>query len=155
MSANRFERGGAGIEFVLVLPVFFMVFYAIANYSMIFSANQMLQYSAEEGLRNSISFVDESCFFSTTECDSAAVRAQVELATKDVLGQVTGNATESSLGSLFGQSLDAALQIRTGDTASGGCCLVELVYDYAAFPFLPALMLPVPERLSTTASLNL
>lgn len=155
MPGRWIERGAAGIEFILVLPVFFMIFYAIATYSMIFSAKQMLQYSAEEGLRQSISFVDENCLLSTTACDSEAVKTQVATATRDVLGQLAHNATESSLGSLFGQSLDAALQISTQDTSAGGCCKVELVFDYKEHPFLPALMLPVPDSLRTSASLNL
>lgn len=149
------QCGSAGVEFVLVFPVFFIIFYAIASYGLIFSASQMLQYSAEEGLRRSLSFVDESCYFTESGCQSASVRAEVEQATRAMLSQLSQNATSTSLGSLFGQSLDEALQITATDTAGGGCCQVQLRYDYENYPFLPPLMLPVPGELSRMASLNL
>ncbi|MFC6671227.1 TadE/TadG family type IV pilus assembly protein [Marinobacterium aestuariivivens] len=154
LSSER-QRGSAGIEFVLVFPVFFIIFYAIVNYGLIFSASQMLQYSAEEGLRRSLSFVDESCYFTESGCESASVRAEVEQATRAMLSQLSRNATSTSLGSLFGQSLDEALQITATDTTGGGCCQVQLHYDYENHPFLPPLMLPVPGELSRVASLNL
>ncbi|GGO88753.1 hypothetical protein GCM10011348_44940 [Marinobacterium nitratireducens] len=148
------QRGAAGIEFVLVFPVFFLIFYAIVNYGLIFSANQMLQYSAEEGLRKSVSFVDESCYFTTAGCDTASVRNEVESGVRASLVELARNASSTSLGSFFGQPLDDALLISTTDTA-GGCCRVELTWNYETYPFLPPLMLPVPDQLRTVASLDL
>lgn len=39
---RRRERGATAIEFALMLPVFFLILYAIITYGMIFAAQQNL-----------------------------------------------------------------------------------------------------------------
>ncbi|MFP8966839.1 TadE/TadG family type IV pilus assembly protein [Pokkaliibacter sp. CJK22405] len=154
MKRNR-QRGAVAIEFVLLFPILFLLFYAIVNYGLIFAAAQYMQYSAEEGLRRSISYVDESCLYSDTGCTSANVRQEVLDQTRTVLGNVASGSSSTSLGSLFGQPLDSALAISAQDDASGNCCVLSLTYNYTDFPFVPPLMLPVPAQLSITANLDL
>lgn len=152
---RRGQRGGAGLEFVLVFPLLFSLFYSIASYALIFAAGQLLQYAAEEGLRRSISFVDESCYFTEAGCSSAGVRLEVVAAAKATMGEVASGGGGGSMGSLFGQPLDTALQVLSSDMPGGMCCEIQLSYDYANYPFLPPLMVPVPALLSKVASLKL
>ncbi len=153
--AGRWQTGSAGIEFVLVFPLFFMIFYAITNYGLIFTAAQLMQYAAEEGLRRSIDYVDEECLFSAASCSSDEVRQEVLSETRAVIGNVAQGSNAGSLGTLFGQSLDDALTITASEDSSGGCCVLSLVYNYADFPFVPPLVLPVPAQLNITANLSL
>ena len=50
------ERGTMAVEFAMVFPVFFLVFYAIVTYSMIFVAQQSLTLAASEGARAALRY---------------------------------------------------------------------------------------------------
>jgi Flp pilus assembly protein TadG len=45
------QRGAAAIEFAIVFPLFFMIFYGIITYGLIFVAQQSLTLAAQEGAR--------------------------------------------------------------------------------------------------------
>ncbi|KLU20452.1 pilus assembly protein TadE, partial [Caballeronia mineralivorans PML1(12)] len=44
------------VEFAIVFPLFFLVFYAIVTYSMIFVAQQSLTLAASEGARAALRY---------------------------------------------------------------------------------------------------
>ncbi|SAL37881.1 TadE family protein [Caballeronia udeis] len=50
-AGRRVQRGSMAVEFAIVFPLFFLVFYAIVTYSMIFVAQQSLTLAASEGAR--------------------------------------------------------------------------------------------------------
>lgn len=49
--ADKRQRGATAIEFALVFPVFFLVFYGMLTYGLIFMMRLNLQHAAEEGAR--------------------------------------------------------------------------------------------------------
>jgi Flp pilus assembly protein TadG len=50
------QRGVAALEFVLVFPIFFLVFYAIITYGLILIAQQSITLAASEGARAAIRY---------------------------------------------------------------------------------------------------
>lgn len=53
---QRRQQGATAVEFGIVFPVFFMVFYGILNFSLIYTARLSLQHAAEEGARTALSW---------------------------------------------------------------------------------------------------
>jgi Flp pilus assembly protein TadG len=43
------QQGAAAIEFAILFPIFFLIFYAIITYGLIFAAQQTLTLAAAEG----------------------------------------------------------------------------------------------------------
>lgn len=56
MPFSKNMNGAAAIEFALVFPLFFMIFYAIITYGMIFVAQQSITLAAAEGARAALRF---------------------------------------------------------------------------------------------------
>ncbi|WP_120512611.1 TadE family protein [Photobacterium salinisoli] len=144
------QQGSAALETVLLLPVVLMIFYAVAQYSLIFVSIQMLNYVSEEALRKSVSYVDENCYYGGA-CDSTELEDHIEQSAESLIKSYTGS--NSGRGSLFGQSLDDNLSINIDSDTF--CCKVTIIYNYKNKPFLPSFGLPVPDELKSTAILNL
>ncbi|PPE74720.1 hypothetical protein C3942_08155 [Solimonas fluminis] len=51
MSLMHRQRGATAVEYALVFPVFFLLFYGMLTYGLIFMMRLNLQHSAEEGAR--------------------------------------------------------------------------------------------------------
>ena len=62
------QKGAAAIEFAIIFPIFFIIFYAVVTYGLIFAAQQTITLAAAEGAR-------------------AAVRYQRALLHKSAIGQ--------------------------------------------------------------------
>lgn len=45
------QRGATAVEFALVFPLFFLIFYAIVTFGLIFAVQQNLTLAATEGAR--------------------------------------------------------------------------------------------------------
>ncbi|NAX48107.1 hypothetical protein CAG70_14055 [Photobacterium halotolerans] len=144
------QQGSAALETIFLLPVVLMIFYAVAQYSLIFVSIQMLNYVSEEALRKSISYVDENCYYGGA-CDNTELTEYIEDSAKDLIQSYTGSG--SGLGFLFGQNLDGNLTIDADPDIF--CCKVTIIYNYKNKPFLPSFGLPVPDELKSTAILNL
>lgn len=144
------QQGSAALETVLLLPVVLMIFYAVAQYSLIFVSIQMLNYVSEEALRKSISYVDENCYYGGA-CDSSELKEHIKDSAESLIKNYTGS--NSGRGSLFGNSLDDNLSINIDSDTF--CCKVTIIYNYKNKPFLPSFGLPVPDELKSTAILNL
>ena len=54
--ADKNQRGATAIEFALVFPVFFLVFYGMLTYGLIFMMRLNLQHAAEEGARAALRY---------------------------------------------------------------------------------------------------
>lgn len=144
------QHGSAALETILLLPVVLMIFYAVAQYSLIFVSIQMLNYVSEEALRKSISYVDENCYYGGA-CDNTELKDHIRGSAESLIRNYTDS--NSGYGSLFGQNLDGNLSINIDSDTF--CCKVTIIYNYKNKPFLPSFGLPVPEELKSTAILNL
>lgn len=131
------QSGAASVEFALVFPIFFTLFYAVVCYGFVFTIQQSLTMAAEEGAR-------------------AAVRDASSDAQRITNAK---NASNQVLSWLASGSYSAAASIGacTGD-ASVNCVQVTASYDYAGFPVVPPLPLlgvAVPNTLNASATVQL
>ncbi|QRR09953.1 pilus assembly protein [Burkholderia sp. MS455] len=52
----RHQRGATAVEFAIVFPLFFMIFYAIVSFGMIFVIQQSLTFAVSEGARAGLNY---------------------------------------------------------------------------------------------------
>ena len=50
------QKGAAAIEFAIIFPIFFIIFYAVVTYGLIFAAQQTLTLAAAEGARAAVRY---------------------------------------------------------------------------------------------------
>ncbi len=136
------QNGSVAIETVCLLPVIIILLFAVIHYCMIFFAISIFDYAAKESIRQSMSFVDESCYFTTSGCDDSSTLDNLKPiiianATKVIQGFT--HASGSDLGKLFGVTLPAADElIKLSTISGGGCCEVSIsLSNYQSTPFLP------------------
>jgi Flp pilus assembly protein TadG len=140
---RRAQRGSMAVEFAIVFPLFFLVFYAIVTYSMIFVAQQSLTLAASEGARAALRYQTGA----TSTASSLALRATAACTTATGLvnwlaGSAPCTATYAAC------SFDATMQ----------CVNVALIYNYASRPLVPSLPLiglPLPASLTASAMVQL
>ncbi|HEX7933965.1 MAG TPA: TadE family protein [Paraburkholderia sp.] len=140
--AESTQRGATAIEFALVFPLFFCVFYAIVTFSLIFVAQQNLTLASEEGARAALNYQKANDVASAVTLRAAAA---CTTATSMVAQLVSTAACETA-------PTDCSYQ--PGMT----CIAVTLTYDYAAHPLipnLPLLGLVLPDNLTSTATVQL
>ena len=140
---RRAQRGTMAVEFAMVFPVFFLVFYAIVTYSMIFVAQQSLTLAASEGARAALRYQPGA----STAAGALALRASAACATATgLVNWLAGSAPCTA--TYAGCSFDATMQ----------CVKVALNYNYASRPLVPPLPLiglPVPASLTASAMVQL
>lgn len=83
-SRFRRQRGAAALEFGLVFPLFFVLFYGIVAYSLIMTLEQSLTHAAAEGARAAVAvdpadFVDDEAYKNKIK-ETACVTASGALA---------------------------------------------------------------------------
>lgn len=136
-SLPRRQRGAAAIEFALVFLAFFAVFYAIVFYGVIFGFGQTLTMAAEEGARAAVQdAATESDRLANASATVAAILAPI-------------------VGENYTATVSAAAC--SGNPAYR-CVTVQLAYDYAAHPLVPALPLvgiAAPPALGASAVVQL
>lgn len=134
------QAGGAAIEFAVVFPLFFMIFYAIVTYGLIMVAQQSITLAAEEGAR-------------------AALRFAADNAARDTNAQNAAIGTGSAAAWLADR-LDfdgGLLESCPYSVGTSRCYRVTVTYpDYRTNPLVPLIIGPlmgvvVPEQLSSTA----
>lgn len=128
------QAGGAAIEFAVVFPLFFMIFYAIVTYGLIMVAQQSITLAAEEGARAALRY-------STTgpedNARAAALNSAAWLADRLEEPEVE--------------------PIVCSYDPNANCYRVTVTYpDYRTNPLVPLIIGPlmgivVPEQLSSTA----
>lgn len=141
---NRFfirqQAGNSAIEFAIVFPVFFIIFYAIVTYGLIMVAQQSITLAAEEGARAALRYAatDEA---RDTHAENAAIG--------------TGSAAAWLADRL---DFDGTLLASCPYTADASRCYrVTVTYpDYRENPLIPLILGPlmgvvVPDQLSSTA----
>lgn len=131
------QCGAASVEFALVFPIFFSLFYAIVCYGFVFTIQQSLTMAAAEGAR-------------------AAVRDASSDAQRITNAQNASNQVLSWLAS-GSYSVTVAIGACVGDP-SVNCVQVTATYDYAGHPIVPPLPLlgvAVPNALNAAATVQL
>jgi Flp pilus assembly protein TadG len=120
--ARRSQRGVAAIEFALVFPLFFVIFYSIVTYGLIFAANQTLALAAQEGGRAALRYEGETTL-------SGAYTLRKNAACTTAQGLVAW--------------IPKAQATCTTQACTGGmqCVTVQMTYDYGTYPLVPNLPL--------------
>lgn len=140
---RRAQRGTLAIEFAIVFPLFFLVFYAIVTYSLIFVAQQSLTLAAEEGARAALRYQADA----TSVDDSLARRGAFACQTAKGLSNW-----------LAGLAQCTATPAPCPYDASMRCIGITLDYAYAQDPLVPPLPLiglALPDSLVARAMVQL
>lgn len=135
-SAKRVQGGAVVIEFALVFVLFFMVMYGIVAYGMIFALKHSLIQAANEGARAAVK-------------DVGGVTQRLALAR---------TVAAENIAWLGDRAPEPKVTAENCATTPYVCVKVELVYDYARNPLvpaLPALGIVLPESLQGQASVQL
>lgn len=142
-SCRKAMQGGAtAVEFALVFPIFFSIFYVIVTFSMIFVAQQSLTLATAEGAR-------------------AALNYQAASSVSGAIGLRTTAACNTATHMLAQMIQTAACQTAQANCSYDStmtCIAVTVTYNYAASPLiptLPGLGLLLPQNLSSTATVQL
>jgi Flp pilus assembly protein TadG len=140
---RRAQQGSMAVEFAIVFPLFFLIFYAIVTYSIVLVAKQSLTLAAAEGAR-------------------AALRYQPGATTSDAalkLRTAAACAAATPLVSWLKITQPCATTVANCSYAPAMKCVsVALTYNYASQPVVPALPLiglPVPSTLNASATVQL
>lgn len=88
------QDGATAIEFALVLPVMFVLFYGALTYGLIFLARMSLQHAAEDGARAALRYPEQSCAEAMGRACSVAERTQHQYASRLIAAYST--ATEQA-----------------------------------------------------------
>lgn len=149
----RHQQGATALEFALVFPVFFMLFYGILSFGFIGLARMSLQHAAEEGARSALAWQEG-------EGSQLTLRGQqARTVTCDSMQWL--NRLGAGCDVVINICDDAVLDC--GSAGTGSCdisthprcqLVVTAQYAYAAAPILPALPgfgIVVPNRLSAQA----
>ena len=155
------QSGAAAIEFAIVFPLFFLIFYAIITYGLIFAAQQTLALAAAEGARAAVRYPSQlspntSQIIARKTAACAMANGAVDWLRKMGTGLGASTCIDGSIGDAAGISVSSG--DCTGIAASGGfsCVSVRINYDYASSPLIPPLFgaifsLPTPSVLRGTA----
>jgi Flp pilus assembly protein TadG len=139
----RSDAGTSAIEFAIVFPLFFLIFYAIVTFSLIFVAQQTLTLAAEEGARAALRYVTGP----TTVAAALDARASASCTA------ATGVNTWISKGAAC-----TATHTACSYDATMQCVAVVLTYDYSTYPLvptLPLLSIALPATLTANATVQL
>lgn len=161
MAKKVHQKGIAAIEFAVIFPVFFLIFYAIVTYGLIFAAQQTLSLAAAEGARAAVSF--QPGLGGANAQRTARIRAACDMANLSVswlrnVGTGLGAAPVAGAGCSGGSGGPGvrAVSLQTGCPANLECVQVQINYDYGSAPLVPHLLgdwlrLPTPATLHGTA----
>ncbi|BBA32518.1 uncharacterized protein sS8_0553 [Methylocaldum marinum] len=125
------QKGAAAIEFALVFPLFFILFYGIVAYSLVMTLDQSLTHAAAEGARAAVA-VDPAAF----PGDAEAYKKKIE---------ETACATVS--GALAWLSNPPECKSEFQSDSATTTLLVTLKYPYASAPLVPVLDFPLFGRI--------
>ncbi|MBS1211662.1 MAG: uncharacterized protein H6R26_278 [Proteobacteria bacterium] len=128
-SAFRNQRGAAAIEFALVFPLFFVLFYAIVSYGLVMTLQQSLSEASKEGARAAIKVDRTIAGWETT------ARSEARQAAAQVLAWLPAAQKTAIVGT---DNSNINVEFPTADTIR-----ITLTYTYNSAPLLPVLTFPV------------
>ncbi|WP_087732804.1 TadE/TadG family type IV pilus assembly protein [Paraburkholderia piptadeniae] len=140
-SSSR-QRGSSAVEFALVFPFFFMIFYAIVTFSLIFVAQQSLTLAAEEGARAALNYQQAQDVKTALDDRTAAACQAASSLTNWLAARANCDASWAAC------TFDATMR----------CVTVTLTYDYGSHPLVPPIPLldaALPSRLTSTSMVQL
>ncbi|TCW87176.1 pilus assembly protein TadE [Burkholderia sp. SRS-46] len=140
----RGQRGATAVEFALVFPLFFLIFYAIVSFGLIFAVQQNLTLAATEGARAALNYIPESSGLNTQALQDRAKAAQ---STAQNLTRWLPN-VQVPLPPSGSCSYDGTMY----------CVTVTVTYPYSQYPLvpsLPLLSLVMPNALTSTATVQI
>nr|WP_250494552.1 MULTISPECIES: TadE family protein [unclassified Caballeronia] len=140
---RRNQRGNVAVEFAIVFPLFFLIFYAIVTYSLVFVAQQSLTLAAEEGARAALRYQANA-----TSIDDALARR----------GSAACQTAQGLSNWLAGLAQCTATPAPCTYDGSLRCIQVTLAYAYAQKPLVPTLPLiglALPDSLVARAMVQL
>ena len=136
------QRGASAVEFALVFPLFFMIFYAIVTFSLLFVAQQSLTLAAEEGARAALNYQQAQSVNAALDSRTAAACQAATSLTNWLAAQASCNASWAPC------TFDATMR----------CVTVTLTYNYQSNPLVPPVPLlnaALPATLSSTSMVQL
>lgn len=144
----RNQKGAVAIEFALLFPIFFLIFYAIVTYGLIFTAQQTLTLAAAEGARAAVRYPAQvPANTSLISARKSAACAMTNGTLEWLRNMGTGLGGNSCIDSPTGDA--AGIYVSSGDCVGGSvgagisCINVRINYNYAASPLIPKLLGPV------------
>lgn len=137
------QRGATAVEFALVFPLFFLIFYAIVTFGLIFAVQQNLTLAATEGARAALNYIPAAT-------PQAALTSRADAACHTVLSltQWLPNMSKPTCQALQKCSYEPSMY----------CVTVTVTYPYAQYPLVPSLPLlglAVPSALTSTATVQI
>ncbi|MGI4812252.1 MAG: TadE/TadG family type IV pilus assembly protein [Janthinobacterium lividum] len=147
------QRGLAAVEFAIVFPLLFVIFYGIVSYSLIFVAQQTLTMAAEEGARAALAY-DSAVTTNTATVTTACTAA------KNAASWIGANTLCCATGAApSGGTCTAPVLSACAYSSAIKCLSMDLVYDLSAHPIIPVLpgttlVLPTLLRSSATVQCN-
>lgn len=151
------QKGAAAIEFAILFPVFFLIFYAIITYGLIFAAQQTLTLAAAEGARAAVRYpvqLPANTTQLTARKNAACAMANGALDWLRKMGTGLGatSCMDSSTGDAAGIYVSSSDCSGISPSTGFSCVNVRINYSYASSPLIPKLFgpllsLPTPDVL--------
>ena len=155
------RKGVVAVEFAIVFPIFFLIFYAIVTYGLIFAAQQTLTLAAAEGARAAVRYPAQLSPGSTQLIARKSAACSMANSAVDWLRKMgAGLGGTTCADSVPGDA--AGIYVYAGDCTGMAaskvfsCVNVRINYSYASSPLIPRLLgpllsLPTPDVLRGSA----
>lgn len=154
------QRGATALEFGLIFPALFVLFYGALTYTLIFTARMGLQHAAEEGARRAVT-VQVPGQNDAPDVTQLTLRRNAARATAlQQAGWISGFAPVEVSTRVCAADSDCSTEATTCGRDLDAACkmLVTVTYPYAQRPILPRLPgfgLATPDELRGQASVLL
>lgn len=155
-SRARRSSGIVAIEFAMIFPAFFVLFYGIVTYGLIFAAQQALTLAAAEGARAAVRYPGGATDSIALRTGMACRTARSPLLWLQNMGGLGAAAAECSGSTGPGVHAVSAPCASSGGSAGSTCITVTVQYAYNSNPLVPPLLgslmsLPTPAMLQARA----
>ena len=155
------RQGVVAVEFAIVFPIFFLIFYAVVTYGLIFAAQQTLTLAAAEGARAAVRYpvqlsANTSQLVARKSAACAMANSAVEWLRKIGSGLGATTCVDSAPGNAAGIYVYAGNCTGMAASTVFSCVNVRINYSYASSPLIPRLLgpllsLPTPDVLRGSA----
>lgn len=134
---SRRERGASAIEFAIVFPLFFGLIYIMVSYGLLFSLQHSITEAAKESARSAVA------------CDPTLSTAEHETCVTNRVRSTAAAALDWLPADLRNRILGASndkvqVTFKTEEATGKRVEVLVQLPDYAANPILPTLSLPFP-----------
>ncbi len=157
MASRAKQNGAAAIEFAIIFPIFFLIFYAIVTYGLIFAAQQTITLAASEGARAAVRYQSGS---SETARLAARTAAACDMSNQVLAWLRKTGSGQTGTSGVCATGITKTVVTEEKASCSGlsgiTCIKVLVTYDYDNAPLIPRLFgplmsLPTPKSLQGQA----